>query len=547
MKTSTINISRLSESQKAEALEKVKSKNAHLIILADRGNSFLKNTGLETAEIDKTLKLTCVKKETGCFHPACNLTVLPAPRAYFLSPGARSHDQLENFTEFGFSKGEIKNHILDAFKANDQYFKSEELYFDFDNIYIDDTLYIESLKEVIEEEYIVSLTIHVWPSAKEQKVQDYLKYYHDSFKKDLESMEGYSEREGYINVPGLYENNYSDNFSHTWSILILINQALYSHDKEKNKAWLAKKHWFKVPSIDNNDYIYADRKNLVTSTPEAYDYAVQICAYWMEVIKIELQGIATLEEFLGWIKDHSQSELESHLIHYLRANIRTVTFLTGPAISQESGIEVFQGGDGIWGEYETEQIPTNSLTSAEGWRNTPELCADYYAKRRSIIAKAQPNAAHLAIAQFQKDRPDLNIQIITLNVDDLHEQAGSKNILHLHGKINEVIVETEEGLMITDYTEALHHCKPNIVMFGEDVVNIETAIEIIERTEIFIILGTSLEVYPSNILIDWLPREGQAYDVNPDSISTDCGIITIKKTAVNALPELIKNISSSLL
>lgn len=217
----------------------------------------------------------------------------------------------------------------------------------------------------------------------------------------------------------------------------------------------------------------------------------------------------------------------------------TITFLTGAGISQESGIETFRGQNGLWGEYKTEEVAT-----IEAWEKNPDLCCDFYAERRAKIAQAQPNAAHLAITQFQQDCPDLNIQIITQNVDDLHERAGSKNILHLHGQINEILVETEAGLMITDYTKELHHCKPNVVMFGEEVPNMEPAVETVEQSDILIIVGTSLQVYPANTLMDYLPTKAKTYDVNPDSTTTDPNIIKIQKTAVNGLPELIKQLQT---
>ena len=215
-----------------------------------------------------------------------------------------------------------------------------------------------------------------------------------------------------------------------------------------------------------------------------------------------------------------------------------ITFLTGAGISKESGIETFRDSDGLWGKYPIEKVAT-----IEAWQRNPELCCDFYAERRAQVNAVQPNEAHLAIAEMQKANPEHEIHIITQNVDDLHERSGAQNILHLHGCINEILVETEAGLMITDYCKELHHCKPNIVMFGEDVPNIIPAIEIVEVTDLLVVVGTSLEVYPANSLLEYISSGCQVYNINPASPEVPASdVVYIQKTATKGVPALIKTL-----
>lgn len=177
---------------------------------------------------------------------------------------------------------------------------------------------------------------------------------------------------------------------------------------------------------------------------------------------------------------------------------------TGAGISAESGIKTFRDADGLWENY-----PVMDVASADGFRRNPELVHEFYNQRRHDLQKAEPNDAHRALVELEKD---YDVYIITQNVDDLHERAGSKNILHLHGelmKIRSIIhpeyIETltPDNLDTTVATRGRNGdpMRPHIVFFQEAVPNIEKAMELVEEADIFCVIGTSLAVYPAAGLI----------------------------------------------
>lgn len=191
---------------------------------------------------------------------------------------------------------------------------------------------------------------------------------------------------------------------------------------------------------------------------------------------------------------------------------------TGAGISAESGIKTFRDADGLWENY-----PVMQVASAEGFRRDPELVHRFYNQRRKALLDAQPNAAHRALVDLERD---YDVYIITQNVDDLHERAGSKNILHLHGELMKIrsiehpeYVETLDidRLETTPATRGANgdHMRPHIVFFQEPVPNIEKAMELASEADIFVVIGTSLVVYPAAGLIDCVRRGTPIYYIDP--------------------------------
>lgn len=186
--------------------------------------------------------------------------------------------------------------------------------------------------------------------------------------------------------------------------------------------------------------------------------------------------------------------------------MKNIVFLTGAGISAESGIPTFRGDKGMWEKYNVKQ-----MSSIEGWKLNPELMLDFYNERRQDLLKVEPNDAHKAIAKLQDK---YNVTVITQNVDDLHERAGSQNVLHLHGELKKVCssaqketcikeVPLEVPLRIGDKADDGSQLRPYVVWFGEPVPNFEKACDIIKQADIFVIIGSSLNVTPANSLVKY--------------------------------------------
>ncbi len=176
--------------------------------------------------------------------------------------------------------------------------------------------------------------------------------------------------------------------------------------------------------------------------------------------------------------------------------------LTGAGISAESGLKTFRDSDGLWEGYNVYDVAT-----PRGFKTNPALVLDFYNLRRKDVANAQPNAAHICLAELEKY---FDVYIITQNIDDLHERGGSTNVTHLHGQIfemrsvqnNEVIYEIKNDINLGDVDEHGHQLRPNIVWFEETVPMIDLAVNIVRNADIFVVIGTSLQVYPAAGLID---------------------------------------------
>ena len=196
---------------------------------------------------------------------------------------------------------------------------------------------------------------------------------------------------------------------------------------------------------------------------------------------------------------------------------------TGAGISAESGIKTFLDADGLWENY-----PVMDVASADGFRRNPELVHQFYNERRKALLEAQPNEAHRILAELEKD---FDVWVITQNVDDLHERAGSTRVLHLHGELMKIravddpdYIETLdiEHLETTPATRGKNGkpMRPHIVFFQEAVPNIEPAIELAHRADIFAVIGTSLQVYPAAALMEYVRPGVPVYYIDPRPAST---------------------------
>ena len=195
--------------------------------------------------------------------------------------------------------------------------------------------------------------------------------------------------------------------------------------------------------------------------------------------------------------------------------------LTGAGISAESGIQTFRDADGHW-----EGHNVNDVATPEGWARNPELVMDFYNKRRAQLHTVLPNAAHEILVDLEND---FDVQIITQNVDNMHEKAGSTNVLHLHGELLKVrstknhkyILDWHNDLTFSDFDKDGHQLRPHIVWFGEQVPELENAVNIVQQADIVLVIGTSLQVYPAASLMNFAPEDSPVFyiDLNPAEVS----------------------------
>ena len=195
--------------------------------------------------------------------------------------------------------------------------------------------------------------------------------------------------------------------------------------------------------------------------------------------------------------------------------MKKLVILSGAGVSAESGIATFRSSDGLWEQYRIEDVAT-----PQAWQKNPALVIEFYNQRRTKILQAQPNVAHLKIAELQHF---FDVTVITQNIDDLHERAGVRKIVHLHGEIMKKRNEQDENEIIDcrenqseyDYVRDQIRWRPHIVWFGEPVPLLEEAIKIISTADIFIVIGTSLQVYPAASLIDYTPEHSDHFLIDP--------------------------------
>ena len=223
--------------------------------------------------------------------------------------------------------------------------------------------------------------------------------------------------------------------------------------------------------------------------------------------------------------------------------MKRVVVLTGAGISAESGIKTFRDADGLWEGHDVMQV-----ASPFGWENNQELVLDFYNQRRRQLLKVEPNAAHKALVDLENK---YDVQIITQNIDDLHERAGSTNVTHLHGELlkarstfdDDLIFDWKKDINPGDFCEYNRQLRPHVVWFGEAVPMFQKAAEIIEHSDIVIIIGTSMQVYPAASLIDFSPHDASLFFIDPKpNINEGGNLEIIENTAVEGVPKLVKRL-----
>jgi NAD-dependent deacetylase len=222
---------------------------------------------------------------------------------------------------------------------------------------------------------------------------------------------------------------------------------------------------------------------------------------------------------------------------------KKIVFFSGAGMSAESGISTFRDSGGLWEKYEINEVAT-----PEAWSRNPDLVTDFYNQRRKQIIETSPNAAHNFITSLENQ---FDVTVITQNIDDLHERAGSTNILHLHGNIRlakssgpnqEKKLYPIDGWKLTknDLCEDGYRLRPHVVWFGEAVPALEDAIPLIESADVFVVIGTSLQVYPAAGLIHYAPKTATKILIDPnlDSFSIPSDFIKIAKNSTAAIQDL---------
>ncbi|MDB0040954.1 NAD-dependent deacylase [Algibacter sp.] len=214
--------------------------------------------------------------------------------------------------------------------------------------------------------------------------------------------------------------------------------------------------------------------------------------------------------------------------------------LTGAGMSAESGIKTFRDADGLWEGHDVMEVAT-----PEGFAANPELVLDFYNQRRKQLFEVKPNRAHIDLAKLEDD---FKVTIITQNVDDLHERAGSTNVIHLHGELLKVRSSYDENdiqkwktdLVLGDVCQKGHQLRPHIVWFGEDVPMIESAVEICATGNVLIIIGTSMQVYPAASLMHYVPQNTPTYFIDPKpSMDSKENLTVISETATVGIKKVI--------
>jgi len=226
--------------------------------------------------------------------------------------------------------------------------------------------------------------------------------------------------------------------------------------------------------------------------------------------------------------------------------MKKIVILTGAGISAESGIKTFRDADGLWEGHDVMEI-----ASPIGWEKDQKRVLDFYNQRRRQLLTVSPNAAHFALVKLAEK---FDVEIITQNIDDLHERAGSAKVTHLHGELlkarstfNEnLVLDWKQDIKIGDFCEFNHQLRPHVVWFGEAVPMFEKAMEIVAEAEILIIIGTSMQVYPAAGLLDFSPRGIPIYFIDPKpNISEKGNLHIITKTASDGVPKLVDELINS--
>lgn len=223
--------------------------------------------------------------------------------------------------------------------------------------------------------------------------------------------------------------------------------------------------------------------------------------------------------------------------------MKRLVVLTGAGVSAESGISTFRDSNGLWENHRIEDVAT-----PEGFQKNPELVLNFYNQRRTQLQTCNPNSAHIGLANLEKF---FHVDIITQNVDNLHERGGSTNVIHLHGQLtqvrgvdneNEIIEWGYKPIHLGDLSPKGFQLRPHIVWFGEQVPMLEKATEVTEMADIFIVVGTSMVVYPAASLINYHPSALPKFIIDPHipSLTNYPNITKIQKSATLGVDELSK-------
>ena len=222
--------------------------------------------------------------------------------------------------------------------------------------------------------------------------------------------------------------------------------------------------------------------------------------------------------------------------------MKRVVILTGAGMSAESGISTFRDSNGLWENHRIEEVAT-----PEAWERNPDMVLEFYNQRRKQLFEVEPNAGHRSLVRLEKK---FDVQIVTQNVDDLHERAGSSQVLHLHGELKKARSTLDPNLVYTldhwelkpgDKCEKGSQLRPHIVWFGEAVPMIDTAAELMKMADVFMVIGTSMVVYPAAGLIHYVKREITKYYVDPKAFAVHgvSNLEVIRGKAGEVLPGLV--------
>ncbi len=219
---------------------------------------------------------------------------------------------------------------------------------------------------------------------------------------------------------------------------------------------------------------------------------------------------------------------------------KKVVVLTGAGVSAESGISTFRDSDGMWEHYRVEDVATY-----DAYQRNPQLVLDFYNQRRRELFKAEPNEAHRQLVRLEEK---YDVHIVTQNIDNLHERAGSSQVLHLHGELTKGRSDRDENLIVEIGDREIHlgdkapdgaQLRPHIVWFGEAVPNIEPAAELCEQADYFIVIGTSMAVYPAAGLIHYVPRGVPCYVVDPKAVPISRPVTIVQEKAGTGVKKVV--------
>lgn len=226
--------------------------------------------------------------------------------------------------------------------------------------------------------------------------------------------------------------------------------------------------------------------------------------------------------------------------------MKKIVVLTGAGVSAESGISTFRDADGLWENHDIMEI-----ASPTGWERNQKLVLEFYNKRRRQLLEVEPNPAHLALAKLEKY---YDVEIITQNIDDLHERAGSTKVTHLHGELlkarstfnEDLVMDWKKDIKVGDFCEYNYQLRPHVVWFGEAVPMFEKAAEITAKADILVIIGTSMQVYPAAGLMEFASRDIPVYFIDPKpNVIPGEQLKIISERASTGVPQLVDELIKS--